>query len=307
MINLSKASEYRDNLYKKASEGVKMSINKLVYAHFTAERFANKITVKEPTNFRNSQPYLHWHPHYELLIILEGDYAITSNTVTVKHNKPAVFFHPPYSLHSGNSNKDIPYHRIVLSVSRDVPKLFSRELLDMSVFDGADLIMAEPNKAELEEMCELTERIKRYSDNESASIMYAGLIFELMARIISEGRCERIVSRYSYIQELLSFIGEHLSDSLTIEELSQRYGVGKTKLCEDFKEAVGMTCKRYVYTMRMTRARDMLLAGSSIVLTALETGYSSEAHFVKAFREFFGVTPGKFLKTQRVNDNENVL
>ena len=42
----------------------------------------------------------------------------------------------------------------------------------------------------------------------------------------------------------------------------------------------------------MARARDLLESGSSIINAALETGYSSEAHFIKAFRGYYGMTPG---------------
>ena len=46
----------------------------------------------------------------------------------------------------------------------------------------------------------------------------------------------------------------------------------------------------------MARARDLLLSGSSIINASLETGYSSEAHFIKAFHSYYGVTPGALRK-----------
>ena len=39
----------------------------------------------------------------------------------------------------------------------------------------------------------------------------------------------------------------------------------------------------------------MLKRGESIIRTSLECGYCSEAHFIKAFREYWGITPGEYL------------
>ena len=91
-------------------------------------------------------------------------------------------------------------------------------------------------------------------------------------------------------------VGDHLSEPLTIKSLAQQYGVSESKLAGDFKSALGMTFKKYLTTLRMTRAREMLLAGESIIRTSLECGYSSEAHFVKSFREYWGTTPGEFIR-----------
>ena len=46
----------------------------------------------------------------------------------------------------------------------------------------------------------------------------------------------------------------------------------------------------------------LLLEGErSVVQVAMETGYSSEAHFIKAFREHWGITPGQLRKQNGVS------
>ena len=56
----------------------------------------------------------------------------------------------------------------------------------------------------------------------------------------------------------------------------------------------GRCCPKYLTDLRQTRARELMETGSSIINASLETGYSSEAHFIKAFREYWGMTPGEF-------------
>ena len=82
--------------------------------------------------------------------------------------------------------------------------------------------------------------------------------------------------------------------TITLGSLSEQYEISKSKLNLDFRTATGTTFKQYITNLRMTKARELLASGSSIINASLETGYSSEAHFIKAFREYWGMTPGEF-------------
>ena len=44
--------------------------------------------------------YLHWHPHYETLIVYSsGRYKLVNNSVAISGEGSAVFIHAPYTLH----------------------------------------------------------------------------------------------------------------------------------------------------------------------------------------------------------------
>ena len=89
-------------------------------------------------------------------------------------------------------------------------------------------------------------------------------------------------------------MSENMTDPMTVSELSEKFGVSEAKFYADFKENTGSTYKKYLTDLRQTRARELMETGSSIINASLETGYSSEAHFIKAFREYWGMTPGEF-------------
>ena len=89
---------------------------------------------------------------------------------------------------------------------------------------------------------------------------------------------------------------DNLASPPTIKELTDRFNIGQSKFCSDFRRHTGSTYKKYLTDLRMARARDLLASGSSIINASLETGYSSEAHFIKAFHSYYGVTPGALRK-----------
>ena len=55
-----------------------------------------------------------------------------------------------------------------------------------------------------------------------------------------------------------------------------------------------MAFKKYLTDLRQIHARELIADGSSVINASLEAGYTSEAHFIKIFREYWGMTPGEF-------------
>lgn len=271
---------------------------------YEKEMFEYPIGARVSTTYGNVQPFLHWHPHYEILIIKRGRYTITSNTINYTSSKPAVIIHRPYCLHKLNADENELYTRYIIHASKSTLKQFSPSLLDMSDFANANMLRADPSPKELDEISELCEALLKYGSDFINDIdlvqsaLYTALIIYKTIKLCHSGHGEIYTSKYSYIQDVLQLVTENISESLTISELCEQFGVSHTKLLADFKSATGSTYKKYLTNLRQTHARELLSDGASIVNASLECGYSSEAHFVKAFREFWGMTPGEFIKSQ---------
>ena len=241
------------------------------------------------------QNFLHWHPHYEIQIIFSGVYVIDNSTTTVESDKPGVFIHPPYSLHKANAERGIIYRRNILSVKRDILKLVTPTILDMSVFDGVNLAYAFPNPAIMSEFREICRMMSQYENDRTYSALYTALIVKKVLDLIEDGNGALIKSSVTYMQDVLHYIASNLASTITLGSLAEQYGISKSKLNLDFRTATGTTFKQYITNLRMTKARELLASGSSIINASLETGYSSEAHFIAAYKAFWGVTPGNFI------------
>ena len=98
------------------------------------------------------QPYFHWHPHYEILIIYGGHYTLESNTTVYSSERPAVFIHRPYCLHKLNAEEENIYSRFVIYISKKLLADFPPSLVDMSVFSNASLMRSDPTDDELDEL-----------------------------------------------------------------------------------------------------------------------------------------------------------
>ena len=76
-------------------------------------------------------------------------------------------------------------------------------------------------------------------------------------------------------------------------ELEAVTGLTRYDLARQFRAAVGTSPYRYSLMRRLERART-LLHERALAEVALATGFADQAHFSRAFKAAFGVTPGRF-------------
>ena len=81
----------------------------------------------------------------------------------------------------------------------------------------------------------------------------------------------------------------------TAAALADEMGVGMRTLQRRFLEHVGVSPRQHLRWLRFERARHLLLQHEHrSVDVAILAGYSDQAHFVREFRRFAGVTPGRW-------------
>ena len=83
---------------------------------------------------------------------------------------------------------------------------------------------------------------------------------------------------------------------LSIEELSAKMLVNRRQLERRFSAAIGLSPKQLTKIIRLQNALKMMIEKPSDSLTALayESGYYDQAHFIKDFKEFTGISPKQF-------------
>lgn len=76
--------------------------------------------------------------------------------------------------------------------------------------------------------------------------------------------------------------------------------IGRRRLEQKFQREIGLSPKFYARNMRMHAAALVLRDGGGSRLTslALEMGYYDQAHFIREFKQFTGLSPRAFLRGQ---------
>ena len=89
----------------------------------------------------------------------------------------------------------------------------------------------------------------------------------------------------------------HAPQLATVEELSREAGISTRRLARLFSIEVGLTPKLYARVLRFNRVVESVYNSSSIDWTelAVRCGYFDQAHFIRDFKAFSGLTPGDYL------------
>lgn len=94
------------------------------------------------------------------------------------------------------------------------------------------------------------------------------------------------------------YLLNHLSRHVTLEELTEEFGVSGTTLKKHFREDHGMSLYAWFKAQRMQAAAEALLTSrDSILKIAGDYGYENASKFSAAFRDVFGVSPREYRKT----------
>lgn len=104
------------------------------------------------------------------------------------------------------------------------------------------------------------------------------------------------------IKETISYISEHYSDPITLEFLSNRYGLKADKFSYLFHKYTGIRPINYLIIHRMKLAEELLIQNNfSISKVAESVGYSDSYYFSRIFKKYKGTSPSSI--KQSFNNN----
>ncbi len=82
-------------------------------------------------------------------------------------------------------------------------------------------------------------------------------------------------------------------------ELESVTGLTRYDLARQFRIVLGTSPYRYLLMRRLEFAREEIHRGRPLVEVALDAGFADQAHFTRAFRSAFGLTPARYRALRR--------
>lgn len=111
---------------------------------------------------------------------------------------------------------------------------------------------------------------------------------------------ENGASHREIIYAVHEYLTEHLSDRITIEELSKMFHINTTTLKKVFKEVYGNSVAAHVKNHRMEKAERMLKdTDESVYSVAKAVGYDSQSRFSAVFKDTYGMLPTEYRKESK--------
>ncbi|MBR0446528.1 MAG: metalloregulator ArsR/SmtB family transcription factor [Oscillospiraceae bacterium] len=136
----------------------------------------------------------------------------------------------------------------------------------------------------------------RVSDTEGCDLIHK-TVEQIMEIACPKRKVDYSGSAEDVIQKIHDHMTQHLSDRITIEDLSRQFLMNPTTLKKVFKEVYGTSLALHMKQHRMEKAAELLVRTDlSISQIALAVGYESQSRFTAAFKDAFDTLPTAYRK-----------
>lgn len=129
------------------------------------------------------------------------------------------------------------------------------------------------------------------------------LISELI-RLFGKPYLECISNYTAPVERACRFMDEHYSEHITLTQLCEYSGLSRSTLLRSFTKTRGITPYRYLQTIRIEKAKELMKQGAKPIDAALMTGFSDQSHFTNFFGTFIGLPPSSYSRIFGNNQNK---
>ena len=97
------------------------------------------------------------------------------------------------------------------------------------------------------------------------------------------------------VVDVKSYIDEHYNETISLDDLSNRFYIDKYYLTKTFRSQFGLNISTYIRDIRITKAKQLLrFSDKTVEEIGYEVGIGNPAYFSRVFKEVEGVGPKKY-------------
>lgn len=241
---------------------------------------------------------LHSHPHYEIYFLYEGSRSFFIENALYSITAPAVLVVPPFAMHKTEGGA---FRRVNIYVTESLLGDFEKEVLTSLSLSFVPLTK-EQTSALLSILSvsldhPLTEEHRLEADKAKLDF------FILTLYHFAENRLPQSVERSQQASPLvtkaINYMNANYTDTLTLDDLSEKIYATKQTLNYHFKKDLGCTPMNYLLRLRLTKVKELLATSNkSIEEIAEECGFSSGNYLTLIFKQKEGISPSSYRKNR---------
>lgn len=246
----------------------------------------------------------HWHTDYEILRILEGSFHLTVNMVEYSLTQGDCILIQSNMIHGG-----IPSDCIYESIQFNLPAILSNSSLEgsrLQLLSSNNHLLPTRLISQDDPATALIHTLFDCLHEEKPESLFfvQGYIIQLAALILEHGLTDSIpkadsheAERIGLLKQVLSYIEQHFTEEITLDQLADIAGMNKRYFCRFFRKNTQMTPIHYVNYFRIEYAVALFHQGVlSTSQAAISCGFRDPGYFYKAFQKYIGITPKQYVK-----------
>ena len=241
---------------------------------------------------------LHCHDFYEIYVFGKGDSTYAVEGADYPLEPGDMIFIRPGEMHRVHHRSETEYFRTVIQFDDEFFRTYDCEHYK-EIFWGR--ACGEKNKISAKTarnsgiahvLDEMHEAFKNY---DKAYIQ--ALIVQILYLAYKNDCFSTENEGKKRVKDIVSYINEHYSEKLTLDEIADEFYITKYHLARIFKEATGHTVNEYIRLKRIRNVEE-LSNDATLSEAATKSGYKDYSSFYRAYIKANGTPPKKNLKKQ---------
>ncbi|MBR4874602.1 MAG: helix-turn-helix transcriptional regulator [Clostridia bacterium] len=253
---------------------------------------------------RNQDLNIHVHDCCEVLLCLSGGSNFLIDGRAYETSNGDLFILNQFEPHKISASPDSVFARFVLQIHPEYLIANSTEDTDLTRCfytrgDGISnkISLNDKELAEIEQLFIQFRTDRGFGDDILKKSAVNSLLVLINQLFMKHSITDNALSVDDEIMlNTINYINAHFSEELTLEILAKRAYISVNQLCKLFKKRFGTTVAKYIVSKRISEAKKLLSQGGTVSETALACGFSDYANFIRVFKKFVGVSPGKYNK-----------
>lgn len=219
--------------------------------------------------------------YYDFTFMLEGSMTYCADGVQYIMKKGDAIFLKPGTLRSRAAGEEpVRYVSFNFYAMPDAKLSFS------SFLPGC----ITPNIRKLVELYPPSHLSPFYHSREKCTNMLNFILFELMD-------AEAMRSGNEHISYILHYIEEHITEKLTLKDISREVNLSREYLSSLFKRETGKTLTAYIHERKLRLAKEWIIREElSLTDIAALLGYENYNYFSRLFKRYMETTPMQLRK-----------
>lgn len=289
-ISIDKSAK---NMVKSSKKVIAMiNIKEHDFSLISIEKFDFKIVYVETHSEGKEEFELHSHDEIEFYIGVEGDvsFLVNNNIYPVSYGD-IVISRPGEQHHCiCRSEKDRKYFCIWFSYEKNpfLTALFQENITETLI---------SPDKEKKEQLMKTCyELLQSDISDEEKYFNFFNILGILKS---ARGNFLNPVNIPEDLKIVLEYIDAHIYENMRISNMAEELYISESTIERRFKEWLGIKPGEFIRKKKMIKAAQTLLNGGSVLDAGLASGYSDNSHFIKLFKQHYGVTPHKYKKENK--------
>lgn len=259
---------------------------------FHAEQKKESFYASHKNKLRNKTT--HWHDFYEIQLITDGTITEYINGHKMEMKPKWIYFLKPYDVHEYWSEKPVAMYKIQFLVD-----ILDADIQKTLISDQYKLIM-KLSDDDYQSLSHIFEKIVReYNSHKPNRLKMIGHLMNCLS-IEMIRLCKDQMSHTPNSDSIvlaLEFIHHNYTKNITMQQVANHVGLTPNYFCSKFHKEIGQSFKQYLRGLQLNHAATLLrISDISISNACSESGINSFAHFLRDFKEYYGMTPSQYRK-----------